>query len=129
MRRFSANRKYIGIFAIGLVVGLLAAACWTTIRPRSPLTANLSWNWQESSARFDARVRDRFPLGTPISRFTADLGAEGFKPTWYEIGGEYSAVRDESNVVCNIAARVYWRVGKNDTLAAIRGLYREEGCL
>ena len=78
---------------------------------------------------FDARVRARFPTGTSVPELANALRAEGFEPTWYEPDGEFSAARNEGNIVCNIMARVYWRVGKDNVVTAIRGKYREEGCL
>jgi hypothetical protein len=129
MWRLKPNGKGIAVFAAGLVIGLGAAIWWATMQPRSYLTANLPANWNEASAVFDARVRTRFPVGTPIPRFTSELDAEGFKPTWHETDGEYGAKRHEGDFVCNIVARVYWRAGKNDAVAAVRGLYHEEGCL
>lgn len=128
MRHFKPNGKGIAVFAAGLVVGLLVAASWGTMRPISHLTANLPEEWGAASAVLDARVRARFPVGIPVSKLVNELDAEGFKPTWYEDDGEYGAKRDEGDFVGNIAARVYWRVGKNDTVAAVRGRYHEEGC-
>lgn len=129
MRRIGPVGKLLAIFLAGTVVGLVVAFCWTTWRPRSPLTTDLPPEWKEASALFDKRLRARYPPGTPIWKFTNELEAQGFKPTWFEPGGEYGAKRGEGSVMCNVVARVFWQIGKNDTVSAIRGVYREEGCL
>jgi hypothetical protein len=126
---FKPIAKGVAIFAIGIVVGLAMALWWATTRPRSLLTTGLYPDWKVNAAQFDVRVRARFPVGTPASMLVKQLEAEGFAPTWFEANGEYGAERYEGDFVCNVAARVYWRVGQNAKLTAIRGIYREEGCL
>lgn len=129
MRRWRPTGKGVAIFAAGLILGLFLALWWMTVRSPSPLTADLPSNWKAASQLFDRRVRARFPVGTPVWKLANGLEAEGFKPTWFETDGEYDAQRNEGNFVCNIVARVYWRVGKDGAVSAVRGLYREEGCL
>jgi hypothetical protein len=120
--------KGIAIFAAGMLIGLVCGLSWSTVRPQSSLTKGLPSNWDAASAQFDARLRARFPVGTPVWDLATGLEAEGFQPSWSEVNGEYGAKRDESDLVCRIAARAYWRVGPDGGISAIRGLYREEGC-
>ncbi|MBB5711626.1 hypothetical protein [Sphingomonas xinjiangensis] len=115
----------LGCFFAGAVFAVLL------FRSGSPsaLTGDLDSEWRKASVQFDTRLRERFPPGTPIASLARELQEQGFAPTWYEVGGEYGAVRQEGNFPCSVAARVYWQPGPNSTLASIRGVYREEGCL
>ncbi|QDG93764.1 hypothetical protein NIBR502774_14255 (plasmid) [Rhizobium sp. NIBRBAC000502774] len=121
--------KWLGVFLTGMAAGLAVALLWVAAKPEAPLTSGLSGNWTEASSQFDARVRDRFGAGTPIPDLINGLKSEGFEPMWLEAEGEYGAERKDGGVVCNSAARIYWIVGKNDTLSSIRGVYQEGGCL
>ena len=121
--------RSIAALAISIGFGFVAVLCWTSARPPSSLTKGLPSGWNDATSQFDTRVRTRFPIGSSAQKLTDGLGAEGFKPTWFETGGEYGAKRDEGSFVCNIAARVFWRVGQNGAVSAIRGTYNEEGCL
>ncbi|WP_308813960.1 hypothetical protein [Sphingomonas sp. GV3] len=115
--------------AIGIAVEFIAALCWKSARPSSSLTTDLPSAWSDASSQFDKRVKTRFPIGSSARNLTDELGAEGFKPTWFEAGGEDGAKRDEGSFVCNIAARVFWRVGQNGAVSAIHGTFNEEGFL
>jgi len=42
---------------------------------------------------------------------------------------EHEALRREDNMACLIGARVYWRADAKERVTAIRGEYRQEGCL
>lgn len=88
MRKFKPSGKDVAVFATGIVVGLAVAFWWPTAPPPSPLMKGLSSNWKAASSQFDARIRVRFPTGTPIRELTNELGAEGFKPTWFEANEE-----------------------------------------
>ncbi|QKS01562.1 hypothetical protein F9288_19515 [Sphingomonas sp. CL5.1] len=129
VRKIRPFAREIIVFASGIVVGLAAALYWTTAQPPSPLTKNLPSGWNDASSQFDARIRRRFPIGTSAQKLIDELAAEGFKPTWFEAAGEYGAKREEGSFVCNIAARVFWRLDQNGAVLAIRGTYHEEGCL
>jgi len=101
-------------------------------KPPAPLTAGLQGKtWAAASAEFDGRVKAKFPLGS----FDTDMGAElvhqGFsRQDWNSSPNEeHEAVKREDNMVCNKAAHIHWRVSNEGRLTAIRGEYREEGCL
>ena len=128
-RKIRPAVKGIAVFSSGIIIGLAVALFWTSTRPPSSLTKNLPSGWNEASAQLSARVRTRFPVGSPAYKLTDALEAEGFRPTWFELNGEYGAERAEGNYVCNVVAGVFWRVGQNGALSAVRGTYREAGCL
>lgn len=117
------------LFAFGFIAGLAFAHWAPFTRTPSPLTSNLPSEWNAASAQFDERIKVRFPPGTAVSELIGQLKIQGFEPAWSENGGEESALRNEGNFACNVAARVYWRAEKDGTVSSVRGVYREEGCL
>ncbi len=121
--------KIIALLVSGIAVGFVLTSWWGALRPSSQLTEGLPSVFADASTEFDARVRARFPLGISVWKLADELQAEGFNPTWFEPTGEYGAKRTEDSFVCNIAARVYWRLAGNGTLSSVRGVYGEEGCL
>ncbi|WP_122315242.1 hypothetical protein [Pseudomonas cichorii] len=125
---FKPPGKSIALFATGITVGVVFTFCWITAQPSAALTQGLPSEWKAASAQFDLRIRERFVIGIPTWQLIEQLKAQGFTPTWYEVDGEYGAMRSEDRFVCRIVARVYWRPGPSGTVVAIRGQYREEGC-
>jgi hypothetical protein len=96
----------------------------------SMLTRDLPGEWTKGSAEFDRRLRERFPIGTPYEDFIRELVAQNFQPQWPDPQSSWWEVsRDESSFVCNIKARVYFRVDLDGKLSSISGKRREEGCL
>lgn len=126
-RRPSARK--ILVLASAIIIGLAIVTSWVSARPPSHLTAGLPRGWGKASSQFNARLRARFPVGSSANTLIDGLASEGFTPTWFEADGEYGAKRDESSFPCNVAARVFWRVGQTGTVSAVRGTYHEEGCL
>jgi hypothetical protein len=114
------------------IVGTLA---WVTLhrldKPPVPLTAGLSGTWEAVSNEFDRRVRAAFPTGSSEKDMASALQRQGFwREDWdSSIEHEHAAIRREDSFLCNQAARIYWRADGDGKLTAIRGVYREEGCL
>jgi hypothetical protein len=113
-----------------------SAAPWSSSslgsQPRSTLTADLGGGtWSELTRKFDARLRQRFPLGVPESVLTRELAQQGFdRVAWRGPDGtEAVAERHEGDFACDIAARVYWRADAAGHVRSLRGEYREAGCL
>jgi hypothetical protein len=106
-----------------------------SIQPRHAravaLTAGLHGKWETVSNEFDRRVKANFPIGIPVGQMGADLQREGFSRQDRDssIVQEHAAMRREDSFACRQAAYVYWRADGEDQLTAIRGEYREEGCL
>jgi hypothetical protein len=102
-------------------------------RPAVPLTARLSGEWSDVSRAFDGRVRKQFPVGSSEANMASELKGEGFSRSDWSFanseGKDAVAVRREDNFVCRQAAYVYWRADALGHLTAVRGEYREEGCL
>lgn len=121
--------------AAAIMVSVVGTAIWCSVRSESkppvPLTAGLRGTWAAASAELDGRVKAKFPLGSSDTDMGAELVHQGFsRQDWNSSPNEeHEAVRHEDNIVCRKAARIHWRVNNEGRLTAIRGEYREEGCL
>ena len=122
--------NFIPALLLGSAIAVVAAL-WVLhvgeVRQPSPLTQGLPSSLKTASAVFNARVQASFPPGTTEKRLLSDLSDQGFVQG-YGVGDEEEMVRRHSDLVCNIAARIYWRADGHGGLRTIRGIYREEGC-
>ena len=88
---------------------------------------------------FDRRLRASFPIGSAASQLEGELERQGFvrldspaakgRPLAGGTKGEMVRMRPEDRFPCAQAAYVFWRTDNDGRLVAIRGDYREEGCL
>ncbi len=135
--RKGALRFLITVFALGATatVSVFATLLWSSYRqyehPPVPLTRGLNGEWTTISKVFDERVRRSFPVGTPEKTLAKSLVAQGFRQADWggQTGVEHEAVRREDSLVCNVAARVYWRSDGAGRLQEVHGTYGEVGCL
>ncbi len=113
------------VAAISVVSTLIYIAATPT--PQSSLTANLSGDWDTVSAEFDRRVKSRFPIGSTEAEMGGELRKERFsRDDWTSsASAEHEAIKREDNWVCRQAAHIYWRVGADGHITAIKGQYRE----
>lgn len=123
------------IIVAGAAAALLLAGL-VVVGPLSGISTPLTWNlgggtWTVLTERFTARLQQAFPVGSSERQTMIELERQGFSvlPAAAADANERQAVRREDNLVCNIVARVYWRTDAGGRLVAIRGVYREEGCL
>jgi hypothetical protein len=116
-------------------ISVLGTLVWVEFhpdaKPDAPLTIGLHGKWADISAEFDRRVKTEFAIGSSEMEMATKLKAQRFSRVDWDasVQNEHEAVRREDNIVCRQAARVFWRVDSGGTLTAIRGEYREEGCL
>jgi hypothetical protein len=129
-------RWSLSLIAIALVsaISIFETVVYMTLprpKPEVPLTAGLSGEWATISTEFDRRVRSRFPMGSPESEMGAELQRQAFsRQDWTSSDDlEHEAMRREDFIPCRQAAYIYWRADSAGRIIAIRGLYREEGCL
>ncbi len=119
------SRQSLRAYALGwLSAGAALIAIWVW-EPPSTLTANLIGGAEAESAQFDARVRRRFSIGTPVFELAKQLVKEGFAPAWLDDGGshnEYIAVRRSSDLACSFESRVLWRLNTERRISSIRGV-------
>lgn len=94
--------------------------------PRVPLTSGLTGGVEEASRVFDARVKERFSVGTPMAEVGLELQREGFvRQDWGSLPTEQHNARryDGGGLFCNRVAWVYWKSDDTDRLASINGSY------
>ena len=96
-----------------------------------PLTSGLPREFVAKSPAFDATVKARFPIGTPVAAMGLELQQEGFaRQDWSDLPGQEHHARryDGGAPFCNQVAWVYWKADEDDRLTAVRGDYHV-GCL
>jgi hypothetical protein len=123
----------IGVLAVS-AVSILGTVVWIALRPQYeevPLTKGLRGDWSGISTELERRARLKFPIGSSVLSMGEELRREGFsRQDWNtSVDDEHVARRQENDVVCNKAAYIFWRADDKGRVTAIRGLYREEGCL
>jgi hypothetical protein len=128
--------RLVGCLAVAAISSGGTWVWMTTIRtirplPNVPLTVGLSGKWEDISKEFDRRVKISFPIGSSEEQMGTELKRQGFcRQDWRSsTEQERDAIRREDNGVCRQAAYVHWRVDAQGHLTAVRGEYREEGCL
>ena len=117
----------LGVAAVSSCTTLLLVWDETHIIPPIPLTNDLPRKTAEKSPAFDARVKARFPIGTPVTTMAAELLQEKFtREDWSDTPGQehYARHYDGGAPVCNLLASVYWKSDENDQLTSIRGEYQ-----
>ena len=135
-----SRRRLLGLITVLVCIALL----WVIFRSKqtAPLTANLPnvpTGWESMKVEFDRRLKASFPIGSAASQLEGELERQGFvrldspavkgRPLAVGTKGEVVRMRPEDRFPCDQAAYVFWRTDNDGRLVAIRGDYREEGCL
>jgi hypothetical protein len=115
-------------FALAGVLASAATLAWGGVDGPSSLTAGLPREFRTASETFNAKVQKRFPPGATETSVIAELSRQGFKAGEGR-GNEKEMFRRRFSLICNLAFRVYWTADAAGRVSAIRGVYREEGCL
>ena len=79
------------------------------------------------SAAFDAKVKARFPIDTPMTVMGSELQLEKFvRQDWIDLQGRehYASRYDGGGGVCKNTALIYWKSDENDRLTSVRGEYQ-----
>ena len=88
---------------------------------------NLPTQTAGKSPPFDARVKERFSVGTPMADVARELMREGFvRRDWNSlVGKEHFAERyDGSAPACAFGAWIVWKSDEQDRLTEIGGTYQ-----
>ena len=127
------------VFAVVLLLtaalsgGAGCVAGWLQLfeKPDVELVRGLSGStWTDMEAKFDRRLRTRFPLGSPESEMIAELRRQGFHSnTWGRADGDYEAILEWSSLVCVESVHVVWKSDEQGRLTSIKGKYPPGGCL
>jgi len=112
-----------------LLMALSFAAGRMTLGARimPEIVATLPNDESQFSRELDARLRERFPLGTAQDRLIGYLIGANFVPDWPR--GDANASQFVFNgLMCDRTARVLWRADAAGALTYISGAY-ESHCL
>ena len=135
-----SRRRLVGLTTVLVCI----VSLWVIFRQEqtAPLTVNLPGapvGWESMRTELDRRLKASFPIGSAASQLEGELERQGFvpldspaaigRPSSGRIEGEAVRMRPEDRFPCGQAAYVFWRTDSDGRLTAIRGDYREEGCL
>jgi hypothetical protein len=101
------------------------------VRPGAPPTAGSRGEWKDVGDEFDRRAKVRFPIGIPVGQMETELRRKGFsRNDWIcSIDRKHKARRREDIGIRNRSADGDWRADDEGRPTAVRGVYRQEGCL
>jgi hypothetical protein len=91
------------------------------------IVATLPGDESEFSRELDARLRERFPLGTSQDKLIGYLIGANFVPDWPQHGANASQFTF-NGLMCDRSARVLWRADAAGALTYISGAY-DSHCL
>jgi hypothetical protein len=91
------------------------------------IVATLPNDESQFSREFDARVRERFPIGTSQDKLIGYLVGANFVPDWPQDGANASMFIF-NGLICDRIARVLWRADVAGNLTHVSGAY-ESHCL
>jgi hypothetical protein len=86
------------------------------------IVATLPNDESEFSREFDARVRERFPIGTSQDKLIGYLVGANFVPDWPQ-GGANASMFVFNGLICDRIARVLWRADSAGSLTSVSGSY------
>jgi hypothetical protein len=105
------------------------AACFAAgrlnrdFRSLPAIATALAGNEPEFSAQIEARVRERFPVGTPEAKLITYLETEGFTPEWARTGEAKAAHFTRDGFLCAKLVRIVWRSDEHGALTDLGGSY------
>ena len=112
-----------------ILMGLSFGAGRMTLGARimPEIVATLPNDESQFSREFDARVRERFPIGTSQDKLVGYLVGANFVPDWPQDGANASLFIF-NGLICDRVARVLWRADAAGSLTSVSGSY-ESHCL
>jgi hypothetical protein len=97
------------------------------VRIMPEIVATLPGDESEFSHELDARLRERFPVGTSQDKLIGYLVGANFVPDWPRHDGNASLFIF-NGMLCDRTARVFWRADAAGSLTNVSGAY-ESHCL
>ncbi len=90
------------------------------------IVATLPGIESDFSQEFDARIRERFPIGSSEENLIGYLTAEGFVPEWRQRNEANASVLVHAGLLCEKSVRVFWRTDEAGMLTEIAGAYESQ---
>ncbi|WP_158817108.1 hypothetical protein [Methylocapsa sp. S129] len=97
-------------------------------RPLPGIVATLPGDEPDFSQELDARLRERFPIGTDEETLILYLASEGFSPEWRRREDSNASAFIWNGLICKKTIRVLWRADAAGLLTEVGGTY-ESDCL
>ena len=112
-----------------LVAAAFAAGRMTlSFRTLPEIIATLPDDESQFSRELDARIRERFPVGSSEDKLLAYLVSANFAPDWRRRDDANASVFVWNGLVCSRTARVHWRADASGILTDVGGSYGSQ-CL
>ena len=132
-------RRFWLIVAFLAITALSSSTTWIALRlsdinrrPDAALLRGLNPSgWQQPTPAFEARVRQRFPPGTPEAAIFRELNRQGFHALWPHAlqPGEHGAYLSWGGLPCRHAAELRWRPDAQGRVNTIQAWIRQTSCL
>jgi|GEM_PF-2727661 len=90
------------------------------------IVATLPGIESDFSQEFDARIRERFPIGSPEEHLVSYLAAEGFAPEWRQRNEANASILVHAGLICEKSVRVFWRSDPAGLLTEVNGSYESQ---
>lgn len=129
------ERSRLGMWAWRAFVVLLVIAAFyvgratQSFRQLPEIAATLPGDESGFGRELDARVQQRFPLGSSDAKLIAELSRQEFTPEWRERGYANAASFVWRGLLCTKVVRVIWRADDQGAIAQINGEYQRRCAL
>jgi hypothetical protein len=114
--------------ALLLATVSFCAGRFSSFRPLPEIVATLPGDESEFSREFDARIRERFPVGSSEDKLVDFLASESFLPDWRRRDHPNATFFVQSGLICQKIIRVFWNADAVGALTNVRGSY-ESRCI
>lgn len=130
LRRRPLRRVWVWILASAILAigSFLAGRTTIGFRDLPEIVATLPGDESEFSRKLDARLHERFPVGSHQDDLVAYLASAGFLPEWPRHDGFYGSSFVKSGAICTKIIHVLWRADSSGILTDIAGSY-ESRCI
>ena len=123
MRALAWAAATLFLMALSFAAGRMMLA----FRVMPEIVATLPNDESQFSREFDARLRERFPIGTSEEKLIGYLVGANFVPDWPQ-GGANASMFIFNGLICDRVVRVLWRADAAGNLTHVSEAY-ESHCL
>ena len=126
-RELMHRLAYAAAMLILMALSFDAGRMTLGVRIMPEIVATLPGDESQFSRDLDARLRERFPVGTSQDKLVGYLVGANFVPDWPQRDGNASMF-SFNGLMCAKTVRVLWRADAAGSLATVSGAY-EDHCL
>jgi hypothetical protein len=123
-------RRVVWVAGTLILIALSFAAGRMTLGFRTvpEIIATLPNDESQLSRELDARIRERFPVGSSEDKLLAYLVSANFVPDWRRREEPNASMFVWNGLMCTRIAHVHWRADAGGILTDVRAVY-ESQCL